>query len=96
MEIKTEELSYFFKMFSDESRLKIIEALVMKEYSVLELAEKVGMSQTAVSYQLRILRDSHIVKYRKVAQSVFYSIDDEHISYLINVAKYHLEEKKEN
>ena len=90
------ELSEFFKMFSDESRLKIIEALIQKEYSVLELAEKVEMTQTAVSYQLRILRDSHIVKYRKVAQSVFYSIDDEHISYLINVARYHLDEKKES
>ena len=93
MKVNTEELALFFKMFSDETRLKIIEALTVKEYSVNELAEEVNMSQTAVSYQLRILRDSHIVKYRKEAQSVFYSIDDEHISYLINVAKRHLEEE---
>ena len=85
MKVNTEELALFFKMFSDETRLKIIEALVIKEFSVNELAEEVNMSQTAVSYQLRILRDSHIVKYRKDAQNVFYSIDDEHISYLITL-----------
>lgn len=93
MSIKTEELANFFKMFSDESRLRIIKCLVIKEHSVNEISEKLNMSQTAVSYQLRILRDSHIVKYRKVAQNVYYSIDDEHISYLINVAEIHLEEK---
>ncbi|MCR5741489.1 MAG: metalloregulator ArsR/SmtB family transcription factor [Gammaproteobacteria bacterium] len=93
--VDTEKLANFFKMFSDETRLKIIEELVIKEYSVNELKDKLNMTQTNVSYQLRILRDSHIVKYRKVQQNVFYSIDDEHISYLINVARLHLEEVKD-
>ena len=53
------------------------------------------MTQSAVSYQLRILRDNRIVKVRRIAQNAYYSIDDEHISYLINVAETHLKEKEE-
>ena len=93
-DIDVEELANFYKMFSDPTRLKIIIALFDHEYSVNELENVVKMSQTAVSYQLRILRDAHIVKYRKSLPNIYYSIDDEHIDTLIKVAEAHLIERK--
>ena len=93
--MNTEELSEFFKMFSDQSRLSIIKALTEREYCVNDLSDNLKMTQSAVSYQLRILRDNRIVKVRRIAQNAYYSIDDEHISYLINVAETHLKEKEE-
>ena len=75
--------------------MKIINELLKMESSVMELAKKVNMTQTAVSYQLRILRESRIVKYRKESPMIFYSIDDEHISEILELSKLHLEEKDE-
>ena len=88
------EIAEFLKNFSDASRVKIVLALLEKELSVNDIAEKVGMTQTAVSYQLRILRDSRIVKHRREAQNIYYSIDDEHINKILLTTQEHLEERK--
>ena len=88
------EIAEFLKNFSDASRVKIVLALIDEELSVNDIATKVGMTQTAVSYQLRILRDSRIVKYRREAQTIFYTIDDEHINKLLSISSEHLEERK--
>lgn len=84
-------LTEFYKILADNTRIKIIYALTKKELCVNEISDIVNMSQTAVSYQLRILRGARLVKYRKEGKMVFYSIDDEHVSQIINNTIIHLE-----
>ncbi len=84
-------LTEFYKIMSDYTRMKIIYALTKKELNVGDICEIVDMSQTAVSYQLRILRGARLVKHRRVGKMIFYSIDDEHVSDLIKTTIAHLE-----
>ncbi len=84
-------LTEFYKIMADYTRMKIIYALTKKELCVGDIAEIVDMSQTAVSYQLRILRGARLVKYRRVGKMIFYSIDDEHVGDIINTTIMHLE-----
>ena len=60
--------------------------------SFTDIEKIVEMSQTAVSYQLKILRQAHLVKYRRVGQNVYYSIDDEHVKDIVNLTITHIEE----
>lgn len=69
-----------FQTLSDPSRLRIISALLEEEMSVGALAESVGMSESAVSHQLRGLRQMRLVRARKAGRQVFYSLDDEHVA----------------
>jgi ArsR family transcriptional regulator len=95
--LKNEELfrhvAEFFNVLSDEIRLKIINSLMDDEKTVSEIVLTVGISQSAVSHQLRLLRQFGIVKYRKVGKYVYYSIDDEHVEKVINQAFEHIEHK---
>ncbi|SHN68316.1 transcriptional regulator, ArsR family [Fervidobacterium gondwanense DSM 13020] len=95
--LKNEELlrhvAEFFNVLSDETRLKIINSLMDDEKTVSEIVLTVGISQSAVSHQLRLLRQFGIVKYRKVGKYVYYSIDDEHVEKVINQAFEHIEHK---
>ena len=79
---------------ADYTRMKIIYALIEKELCVTEIAEIVNMSQTAVSYQLRILRGARVVKHRRDGKMIFYSIDDDHVSDIINITVTHLEHEE--
>ena len=72
-------LSETFKVLGDETRVRILYALSQREHSVHELAETLGMTPSAVSHQLRRLRDRNLVRYRKEGKRVFYTFDDEHI-----------------
>lgn len=83
-------LTEFYKIMADYTRMNIIYALTKKELCVTEIAEIVNMSQTAVSYQLRILRGARVVKYRRDGKMIFYSIDDDHVSDIINITITHL------
>lgn len=76
-------LSDFFKLFSDESRLKILYLLTMNEMCVSDIAATLNMNQSTVSHQLKTLRNSRIVKYRREAKVVYYSLDDDHIGQII-------------
>ncbi len=76
---ETTKLSEIFKAMGDETRIKIMHALVKQELCVCELTELVRMSQSAVSHQLRVLRNLRLVKRRKEGKQVYYSLDDEHI-----------------
>ena len=76
-------LADFFKLFSDESRLKILYLLTMNEMCVSDIAATLDMNQSTVSHQLKILRNSRIVKYRRDAKIVYYSLDDDHIGQII-------------
>ena len=83
-------LTEFYKIMADYTRMKIIYALTKKELCVTEIAEIVNMSQTAVSYQLRILRGARVVKHRRDGKMIFYSIDDDHVNDIINITITHL------
>ena len=85
-------VSEFFKALSDYSRMKIVYALLNGELCVNDIVKEVNMTQTAVSYQLKLLRQLHLVKYRRVGQNVFYSIDDEHVHNIIKTSIDHIEE----
>ena len=72
-------LAETFQALADPTRVRIISALMENELCVYDLADLVGMSQSAISHQLRILRSLGLVKFRKEGRTVFYSLDDEHI-----------------
>ena len=83
-------LSEVFKIFSDTSRLRIISALLSEEMCVCDLTESLGMTQSAVSHQLRLLRNAHLVKTRREGKSVFYSLDDDHVVSIISQGLAHI------
>ena len=76
------DLAETFKVLGDETRVKILHALSQKELCVQDLAEKLQMSPSAVSHQLRRLRDRNLVRYRKKGKMVYYTFDDLHIGRL--------------
>lgn len=86
------ELSEFFKVFSDTTRLRILEVLLKKETYVGDISNKIKVSASAVSHQLSYLRSTNLVKTRKEGQIIYYSIADNHIKVII---KYGLEHIKE-
>ena len=72
-------LAEFFKMFADGTRTKILYALALQEMCVCDLSYLLGTSQSAVSHQLKVLRQSRIVKNRREGKVIYYSLDDDHI-----------------
>lgn len=88
------ELSDFFKNFGESTRLKIVLALRSGALCVADLANAVGSSQSAVSHQLRVLRQAKIVKSERSGKLVFYSIDDAHVEMLVSIGLEHIQEKK--
>lgn len=85
-------LAETFKALSDATRVKIIFSLSKKELCVHDLANLLGMSVSAISHQLRILRNMKLVKFRKQGKKVYYSLDDEHIENLFNQGLEHVQE----
>lgn len=83
-----------FKVFGDTTRTKILSALFEHELSVCCISEIVNMSASAVSHQLRILRQTKIVKSRRQGKEIFYSLDDEHIAKIYRMALEHLQEER--
>ncbi len=88
------ELAEFLSAFSDFSRLKILLALAQRELCTHDISSVTGLSVSAVSHQLRILRDRKLVKYRRVGKNVIYSLDDEHVFAILDVAMKHVGERK--
>ncbi|MBO4573072.1 MAG: helix-turn-helix transcriptional regulator [Clostridia bacterium] len=86
------DLAELFKVFGDSTRTKIISALTYSEMCVDVLSATIDMTKSAVSHQLRILRQMKIVKYRKCGKEVYYSLDDEHILKIYDLASEHLAE----
>jgi ArsR family transcriptional regulator, lead/cadmium/zinc/bismuth-responsive transcriptional repressor len=76
---KANELSQIFKALGDPTRLKIIEILSHGELCVFDIAQALKMTQSAISHQLRTLRNLRLVKYKKEGKQVIYSLDDEHV-----------------
>lgn len=86
------DLAELFKVFADSTRMKIIYALMENELCVCDIAAIVGTTQSAISHQLRILKQAKLVKYRKDGKVVYYSLDDEHISEIVKKGREHIEE----
>ena len=86
------DLAEFFKVFADSTRMKIIYALMENELCVCDIANIVQTTQSAISHQLRLLKQSKLVKFRKEGKVVYYSLDDEHISQIVKKGREHIEE----
>jgi ArsR family transcriptional regulator len=89
-EPKTHKIAEIFKALADPTRIRVIEALSIKELCVCDLANLLGMTQSAISHQLRILRQNGVLKYRKDGRIVYYSLDDDHVSTLLNTVSSHV------
>ncbi|GAW92541.1 ArsR/SmtB family transcription factor [Calderihabitans maritimus] len=88
-----EEVSYMaetFKVLGDRTRINILQALMQKELCVCDLSAVLEMSPSAVSHQLRVLRNARLVKYRKEGKNVYYSIDDQHVAVLFEQVLEHV------
>lgn len=86
------DLAELFKVFGDSTRIKILYALFETELCVYDIARLLNMTQSSVSHQLRILKNSKLVKFRRDGKSIFYSLDDEHVRKIISMGMEHIEE----
>ena len=90
-ELKAIKLAELFSALSDASRISLISLLIEGEKSVSALAEELKMTESAVSHQLRGLRQMHLVRARKHGRQVFYSLDDDHVTKLFSMGLDHVE-----
>ena len=86
------DLAELFKIFGDSTRIKILYALIESELCVGDIAQLLNLSQSAVSHQLRILKDAKLVKFRRDGKTIFYSLDDEHVRNILSMGMEHVEE----
>lgn len=86
------DLAELFKVFGDSTRIRILFVLFEAEVCVCDLAEALNMTQSAISHQLRILKQSKLVKSRREGKSIFYSLADGHVRAIINQGLEHIEE----
>lgn len=86
------DLAELFRVFGDSTRIKILYALFESELCVNDIAQVVGISQSAVSHQLRLLKSSKLVKFRREGKAMFYSLDDDHVRSMIALGMEHTEE----
>ena len=86
------DLAELFKVFGDTTRIKIICALFESERCVCDLSCLLNMTQSAISHQLRVLKQARLVKFRKEGKIVYYSLDDNHINQIFNCGLCHIEE----
>ncbi len=87
------DLAELFKVFGDSTRIRILYALFEAEMCVCDIAGLLNMNQSAISHQLRILRNMKLVKYNKVGRVAYYSLDDIHINNLFAEGLRHVEDK---
>ena len=86
------DLAELFKVFGDSTRIRILYAMFNSELCVSDLADRLQLSQSSVSHQLRILKSSKLVKCRREGKSIFYSLDDDHVRKIISMGLEHVEE----
>lgn len=89
------DLAELFKIFGDPTRIKILYAMLDAELCVNDIAGRLQMSQSSVSHQLRILKTSKLVKSRREGKSIFYSLDDEHVRFILSMGMEHIMEGEE-
>ena len=86
------DLAELFKLFGDSTRVQILYALLESELCVCDLACLIGVSQSAVSHQLRILKAGKLVKFRRDGKTIYYSLDDDHVSRILSQGMEHISE----
>ena len=86
------DLAELFKVFGDSTRIKILYVLFQSEMCVCDIAQLLNMSQSAISHQLRVLKQTQLVKYRREGKTVFYSLADAHVNTILNQGLEHIEE----
>ena len=91
-EDKIIDLAELYKIFGESTRIKIINILIDNELCVNQISEKTNVSQSAISHQLRILKSSKLVKYRKEGNSIFYSLADDHVEKIFKIGCEHINE----
>ena len=98
IKLPEEELLYdlgdFFKILGDSTRIKILSALFQSEMCVCDIAALLGMTQSDISHQLRVLKQGRLVKHRKEGKVVYYSLDDDHIKHIVDQGLTHISEKR--
>jgi len=94
-ERRFDRLADFFKIFGEPARLKLLFALLDQEFCVNDLAAVLNMNQSAVSHQLRVLKQSRVVKTRREGRNILYSLDDDHIETILSFGIEHVLEKRE-
>ena len=87
------DMAELFKVFGDSTRIKILCCLFDGEMFVQELADRVGASQSAISHQLRLLKQGRLVKSRREGKSIFYSLADDHVVSILSQGMEHIEEE---
>lgn len=87
------DLAELFKVFGDSTRIRILYFLYNGERNVSEISENLGLNQSAVSHQLKILKTSKLVASRREGKSMLYSLADEHVKTIISTGREHIEEK---
>jgi DNA-binding transcriptional ArsR family regulator len=88
-----QSLADMFKVFGEPSRIKILHTLSQQEMCVCDLADALGMNQSAISHQLRLLRNAKLVKFRKDGKEAWYSLDDDHVISLLCQGLEHIAHK---
>lgn len=88
------KLANMFSVLGDPTRLGIVLYLMDKKTSVTEIVNTLGLTQSAVSHQLRILKDAHVLKSEKVGKMVFYSLNDEHVKMIVETGRVHMNHKE--
>lgn len=86
-------LANFFKVLGDPTRIKILYVLSKEELCVCDIKEILSMSQSAISHQLRVLRDARLVKFRRDGKEVYYTLDDDHVKKIFEQGMEHLEHR---
>ena len=84
------DLAELYKVFGDSTRIKILYVLFAAELCVCDIAKLLGMTQSAVSHQLRILKNNKLVKFRREGKTVFYALDDDHVRSILKLGMEHL------
>ena len=88
------DLADFFKILGDKTRMRILSALFQEEMCVYDIANLLKMTQSAISHQLRVLKQGRFVKHRKEGKIVYYSLEDEHIKHIVEQGMIHILEKR--
>ncbi len=86
------DLSELFKIFGDSTRIRILYVLFEAEMCVCDIAQLLGMTQSAISHQLQVLKKSKLVKYRREGKTVFYSLADDHVRAILDQGMEHVTE----
>lgn len=86
---EVQQLSSIFKVLSDPTRIKLLWAMKDQEMCVCDLAASINMTKSAISHQLKTMKEYHVVKSRRDGKNIFYSLDDQHVTDIMSLAKVH-------